>query len=140
MTPKDDSFPLRPVPLKLSGIDLDHYHVAKMEHVEHTYRLYDYRDTNAKGVFRGPELHLAVESIPKADEWARFAGLLIYNRPAYESELRSWKQYWDWRKHRNEARYRSQEAGEIDYDAKNIMHCLRLLWSGASILENGKNF
>lgn len=123
-------------PFAMSGINLDEYNCAKMEHMENTYRLYWY-GSDAKGVFRGPNQELIVESIPKEDEWKKFAGLLIYNEQEYNAAYKDWVNYHDWLKNRNEARYRLQEAGEIDYDAKNVMHCMRLLWSGENILKNG---
>lgn len=143
-------FPFRPIPLKQRKFvwgGLENFHAAKLEHFDNSYRLYEYttpRDQNGycgpevKGVFRGPHKQIVVESIPKEDEWSRFAGFLIFKEQAYDRALKDWKNYHDWVKNRNEARYRSQEAGEIDYDAKNIMHCMRLLWSGGNILRNGE--
>lgn len=48
------------------------------------------------------------------------------------------RNYWTWRTERNEARWRQQESGELDYDAKNLMHTIRLLLSGESILLHGR--
>lgn len=129
--------PFRPILVKEAKIDLSRFNAAKMEHLENAYRIYDYAD-NAKGVFRGPNQQLAVESIPLDDEWKRFAGLIIYNEQAYKAAHKDWKNYWMWKKERNESRYRTQEAGEVDFDSKNLQHCVRLLWSGKNIIENGK--
>jgi predicted nucleotidyltransferase len=129
--------PCRPVRLKNTNIDLAEYHVAKMEHAPNTYRLYHYGE-GEDGVFRGEGQELVCEPIPKRDEWSHFTGLLIFAQQAYEAAKQDWKNYHDWLKNRNEARYRSQEAGEIDYDAKNVMHCMRLLWSGENILLHGE--
>jgi len=131
--------PFRPVPLKsLPDFgDLKHYHVAGLERVPNVFRLYYYGDS-AKGVFRGEYQQLVCESIPKDDEWGRLKGLLIYNVGEYEKAKTDWKNYWSWRKERNESRYRSQEAGEIDYDSKNLLHTFRLLYSGKNILINGE--
>jgi len=126
--------PCRPTPL---DIDLGKFNCSSVEHLPNAYRLYEYGD-EAKGVFRGPNQQLVVESIPKEDECSRFAGILIFNEQDYNRAHKDWEQYWEWRKNRNEARYRSQEAGEIDYDAKNMMHCFRLLWSGINIMKCGK--
>jgi predicted nucleotidyltransferase len=131
----DGNPPCRPTPLRETSFNLSLYHAAKLEHVENSYRIYFY-DKDAKGVFRDGQL--VCESIPVDDESLRFDGILIYNKPAYEAAMRDWKNYWEWRENRNEARYRSQEAGETDYDCKNIMHCMRLLWSGENILVNGE--
>jgi hypothetical protein len=124
-------------PFALSGINLNKYNCAKMEHMENTYRLYWY-GSNAKGVFRGLNQQLVVESIPKEEEWSKFAGLLIFNEQAYNAAYKDWVNYHDWLKNRNETRYMSQESGEIDYDAKSVMHCMRLLWSGENILLHGE--
>jgi predicted nucleotidyltransferase len=127
--------PFRPQPLKdfrYSLKDLSEYRVAKMEHMENTYRLYD----NGNGVFKNGEVR--VESISKEDEWNHFVGLLVFNEPAYKSAYGDWKNYHEWLKNRNEARYRTMEAGEIDYDAKNVMHCasrvrsVKCFWTSAT--------
>ena len=39
---------------------------------------------------------------------------------------------------RNDARWVSQESGQLDYDAKNMMHLVRLLLSGRNIVRNGE--
>jgi predicted nucleotidyltransferase len=126
-----------PVSLKDAGIDLKQYHVAKMNATVSAaiYRLYFYGD-DAKGVIRDDQI--VCESIPLSDEHDRYSGLLLYNEQGYEAAVRNWKNYWDWRKERNEHRYKSQEAGEIDYDSKNMLHCMRLLWSGENILKYGE--
>jgi len=132
-------FPIRP--RKLYGVEMDilkYCHASKLEHCENVYRIYDYSDVGGKGVFRGPSQQLVVESIPKEDEWTRFAGLLIFNEHAYNAAVRDHKNYWEWVKNRNKARWVTQEAGEIDYDVKNLMHCVRLIKSGRNILEKGE--
>jgi hypothetical protein len=55
----------------------------------------------------------------------------------YEKALREHHDYWTWRRERNEARWLSQERGEVDYDAKNMMHTFRLLFSGKHIFREG---
>ena len=39
---------------------------------------------------------------------------------------------------RNDARWVSQESGQLDYDAKNMMHLVRLLLSGRNLVRNGE--
>jgi hypothetical protein len=128
--------PARPIPLAGSGIDLARCHAAALEHTQHVYRLYHYGDKSL-GVFRGDDT-LACESIPVGDENGRFLCLMIYNKTAFDSALREWHRYWDWKRNRNEQRWIDQENGQLDYDAKNLMHCMRLLLSGMSILKTGE--
>jgi predicted nucleotidyltransferase len=126
--------PSRPVPLAHVGWALDEYHAARVEHTRDVYRLYHY-GKDAKGVFRGSML--VCESIPKSDEPTHFAGFLIYNEQAWKQALVEHQNYWAWRRDRNDARWQQQERGELDFDAKNMMHTVRLLLSGRSIMQSG---
>jgi hypothetical protein len=129
--------PSRPIPYKKLRVmlDLGKCHCAALEHVSNTYRLYHYGDS-AKGVFRGDDM-LVCESIPIDDEAEKFVGLLIYNKHEYEKALIEHRKYTDWIQNRNDARWVDQEKGLLDFDGKNMMHCMRLLLSGESILRNG---
>lgn len=124
--------PARPVPVYGSDLNLDNCHVAKVEHSQNLYRLYDY-GSHAKGVFRNQ--NLVTESIPISEEKEKFIGYLIYNQTQYEREISEHKNYWEWHQNRNEKRWINQEKGIIDYDAKNMMHCFRLLLSGKNIAK-----
>lgn len=126
--------PYRPVAAAEAGIDLAECHAAALEHTPGVYRLYHY-GPGARGVFRGN--NLVCESIPLADEAPRCAGLLIFSEPAYERAVKDHQNYWTWRRRRNEARWLSQERGEIDYDAKNLMHTFRLILSAEHIFREG---
>lgn len=133
--PQGASMPLRPRPLADAGIDLREFHCAALEHVPRTFRLYHY-GKGAKGVFR--DGNLVCESIPREHEATHLRGLLVYDQPGFEQALRDHGHYWQWRKLRNEARWRTQEAGEIDYDAKNMMHTFRLLMAAEAIVTEGR--
>jgi hypothetical protein len=81
---------------------------------------------------------LVCESIPKEHEAARFRGFLLYNEQGWKHALVEHQSYWAWRRDRNEARWVQQERGELDFDAKNMMHTVRLLLSARSILQSGE--
>jgi uncharacterized protein len=127
--------PARPIPLRQSGWLLTEYHAAKLEHAPDCYRLYHY-GPGAHGVFRGEAI--VCESIPLEDEHPRFAGFLLYNDTAWRQDRLDHHNYWTWRRERNEARWEQQETGATDFDAKNMMHTVRLLLSGKSLMENGR--
>jgi predicted nucleotidyltransferase len=124
----------RPLPLLRTNWNLAEYHAARLEHASNMFRLYHY-GSSARGVFRGDVL--VCESIPEADESTHFAGLLLFNESAWKQSLADHHNYWHWRSERNDARWHQQEAGELDFDAKNMMHTVRLLLSGRSILQTG---
>jgi len=134
----DDDMPSRPIPANDYFLDgeLKDYHASSLEHSHNMYRLYDYGGEKTKGIFRGDDM-LCCESIPKEDERTKFAGILIYNKDMYEKAIKEHKSYWEWMANRNEARWVDQEKGKLNYDQKNMMHCVRLLMSGENILKEG---
>lgn len=127
--------PFRPVPLAKSGFALEHFNAARVEHGHGLFRLYHY-GAAAKGVFRQGQL--VCESIPVADENARFTALLLYNEQGFNRARQDHQNYWTWRRERNESRWQQQEAGQLDFDAKNMMHTLRLLYSAQTMLNDGR--
>ena len=131
-----EKFPFRPIPIKETNIDLSKHHVASLEHSSNMFRLYHYGE-RAKGVFRGDDM-LVCESIPKEDEWQKIVGLLEYDKNEYDKAVKVWKSYWDWMKFRNSSRWIDQEKGVLNYDAKNMCHCMRLMMASENILTTGE--
>lgn len=141
---REEIFPCRPKLIKDCSfgfskpgepIDLSKCHASSTEHASNVYRIY-YYGSDAKGVFRGDDM-LVCESIPKQDETHKFEGILIYNQNEYEKAVKEWHSYWDWYNNRNVSRWIDQEKGKLNYNSKNLMHCMRLLWSGENILSKG---
>lgn len=57
---------------------------------------------------------------------------MTYNQNGYESHCRKYREYIEWKEHRNKARYENNLEGlekdkEKFYDSKNMLHCFRLL-------------
>ena len=127
-------YPSRRVKLTESQIKLEEYHCSSVEGVPNLYRLYHYGES-AKGVI-SQSCQVICRSIPKEDELNRFVALLHVNMQEYERALKDHKNYWKWKRNRNEARWLQQEKGELDYDAKNMMHTFRLLYSCENILTD----
>jgi hypothetical protein len=129
------TLPGRPLKIATAGVDLAQCHVARVDHAPGLYRLYRV-GASARGVFRDDQI--VCQSIPLDAERDRFVGLLIDNEAGWRQAVNDHHNYWTWRRERNEARWRQQERGELDYDAKNLMHTVRLLLSGESILRHGR--
>jgi uncharacterized protein len=130
-----ETLPGRPKPLAQLPVPLEHCHVARVEHAAHWYRLY-HLGVSARGVFRGGGLPVC-ESIPKQIEGSSFIGFLMFNEQGFQRAKLDHHNYWRWRAERNDARWLAQERGQLDYDAKNLMHCMRLLFSAQHVLEHG---
>ena len=122
--------------LSESGVDLRVCKAAPVSKnvVSDMLSVYDY-GTDTGGVFRGGKP--VVFDIPKEDAEKR-VGILIFNKQAFESAKRQHQEYWAWKRNRNNARWVQQERGELDYDAKNMMHLTRLLFSGENIVKCGE--
>ena len=57
---------------------------------------------------------------------------MTYNQSGYESHCRKYREYIEWKEHRNKARYENNLEGlekdkEKFYDSKSMLHCFRLL-------------
>ena len=63
---------------------------------------------------------------------------LSFNQDGYIKYCNDYREYWDWVKLRNEARYENTIAHGKNYDAKNMMHTFRLLDMAEEILREGK--
>jgi predicted nucleotidyltransferase len=57
----------------------------------------------------------------------------VFDQMAYETALKGWRQYWEWKNKRNETRAALEE--EHGYDTKHGMHLIRLLRMGVEIMR-----
>lgn len=131
----DMQFPMRPIPLRGSGINLDEFNCSSLEHVGHVYRLYFYGE-KAQGVFKSGEV--VCSSIPIEDERSKYYGLLIYAENEYMSAKADWRSFWEWMSERNEHRWKDGDGKTFEYDKKNMQHTVRLLLSGENIVREGE--
>ena len=69
------------------------------------------------------------------DDKAEFAGTLVVNIEELKKNHKNWKQYWDWKNHRNETRAALEE--KFKFDTKHAMHLVRLLKMCQEILTEG---
>ena len=77
---------------------------------------------------------VALSSVPKGTEPV---ALLSFNKDAYSMHCRDYKEYQEWLDNRNEERYENTIAHGKNYDAKNMMHTIRLLDTALDVLEQG---
>jgi hypothetical protein len=75
-----------------------------------------------------------LSSIPKGETPICF---MTYNKDAYTCHCRDYREYKEWEEKRNPVRYEGNLGH--NYDAKNVMHCMRLVRM-AKELAQGKGF
>lgn len=132
------------------GSDQKWYALAAIDHVTDTYALY-YQDMPqpstrenfpehewrwAYGVVSDDEkaCDIQLNSIPKGIDPV---ATLFFNKNAYSHDCSEHTKYWHWVAERNDARYEETIKHGKGYDAKNTMHCIRLLMTAKDIAETG---
>ncbi len=118
-----------------AGVNLATCRITRIDGVEGAFALHSGGDPAEGGPLRGGKPYCTPGL--RQDAPSRI-GMLFFNESAFAQAKRAHRQYWEWRRTRNDARWVSQESGELDYDAKNMMHLVRLLLSGRNIVRNGE--
>ncbi|BAV10027.1 Predicted nucleotidyltransferase [Filimonas lacunae] len=111
--------------------------LAAMSHAKGLYALYYDVDNTLK--YRGivsSELanEVCLSSIPKGE---KIVAYLHCNIDGYSMYCKEYREYWEWMEKRNEDRYQSNQAHGGEYDAKNMMHTIRLLQVAEEIARTG---
>ena len=65
-------------------------------------------------------------------------GYLSCNLMGYSKYCKDYSEYWDWVDNRNEERYQTTLSHGKQYDAKNMMHTIRLLQTALDIAKTGQ--
>lgn len=130
--------------------DQKSYALAAIDHVTDTYALYyepllldqvemaapEHEWRWAYGVVVDEEKSNDIQlcSIPKG---ISPVATLFFNKNAYSHDCSEHTKYWHWVAERNDARYEETIKHGKGYDAKNTMHCIRLLMTAKDIAETG---
>lgn len=112
--------------------------LSSIPHTKGMYALFYDKDDKFryKGIVHNPDANeVALSSIQKGEKEVAY---LYFNVEAYSLYCKEYKEYWDWVANRNEIRYQGNQQHGKNYDAKNIMHTIRLLQVAEEILRDGK--
>jgi hypothetical protein len=110
--------------------------LSKIPHCKGMYALYhDISDIHSyNGIMNDENANdVSLSSIPMGEKPLI---LLFCNVDAYSSYCREYREYWDWVTKRNKIRYQTNIELNKNYDAKNMMHTIRLLQMGKEIITN----
>jgi hypothetical protein len=89
-----------------------------------------------KGIFRKEDSNdVALSSVPKGILPVAY---LYFNKEGYSTYCKDYKEYWEWVDKRNEERYANTLQHGKNYDAKNMMHTIRLLEMASEIATHQK--
>lgn len=100
----------------------------------HRFDNVDFTDRGYNGIIKDDSNEPRTSIIEKyrINDWK---GVLYWNREAYSTHCKDYSSYVKWLSERNEQRYLDNLKGEQGYDHKNMMHCMRLLFTAQDIVD-----
>lgn len=112
--------------------------LVNINHAKSMYALfYDDEDNlNFKGIENKISSNdISISSVPKGMKQLAY---LSFNLEGYSTYCKDYREYWVWVEKRNEERYDTNLKHGKNYDAKNMMHTIRLLESAQRIFSEEK--
>ncbi len=111
--------------------------LAVMPHATQMYAMYlDDGNQGFHGIIQKDTANqVSLSSIPKD---MNPVGYLSCNLMGYSKYCKDYSEYWDWVENRNEERYQTTMSHGKQYDAKNMMHTIRLLQTDLDIAKTGQ--
>lgn len=125
------------------------YALANLDHVTDAYALYwqdpmsgtsdkEHEWRWAYGVVSDETKANDIQLAPHIPQGLLPVATLFFNKNAYSRDCSEHTKYWHWVRERNESRYEETLKHGKGYDAKNTMHCIRLLMTAKELAETGK--
>lgn len=110
--------------------------LVRVDHTRGVYAIYhDDSSIWAEGITSGPNANdVSLSSVPKGETCLAY---LSFNKDGYSVYCKNYREYWKWVANRNDDRYESTLAHGQGYDAKNMMHTIRLLDMAVEIFRDG---
>lgn len=122
--------------LQANSFRNEHCGLAKLNHTKGVYTLYYDEQAGYKGIVKD-ELSNDV-SCSSIEKGAKPEAYLFFSKEAYSSHCKKYAEYWSWVEKRNESRYKGNQEHGKGYDAKNMMHTIRLLQQVKELFVTGK--
>lgn len=124
--------------LKENNYEQERCGLTAIPHIKGMFALFydDEGKLNYRGVVSGREANeVSLSSVPKGEQERDY---LYFNVESYSAYCREYREYWEWVNKRNEERYLNNKEHGKDYDAKNMMHTIRLLQVAEEIGREGR--
>lgn len=111
---------------KKQRLSQEDFGLANIDHSHNIYAMYDlYNKDIFKGIISSEKANdVQLVSIPKG---IKHTAYLSFNKDAYSTHCKRYKEYQTWLKERNEDRFNTNKEHGKSYDSKNMMHTFRLL-------------
>lgn len=111
--------------------------LARINHARDLYAVYHDRGEGwAAGAVKNERSNtVTLTNVPKGEAPLAY---LSFNKDGYSTYCRDYREYRQWEQERNDARYRGTLRHGQGYDAKNMMHTIRLLEMAGEIFTEGR--
>jgi len=118
--------------------------LANIEHAHDVYAMYRTYGTDNYPDMDEPDKEFGIVSDPKTANNVQLVSIpkdrmivayLTFNKDAYSTHCKRYKEYSTWLKERNEDRFKMNKEHGKNYDSKNMMHTYRLLNAAKEIAE-----
>jgi uncharacterized protein len=116
----------------------EHCGLVNIPHAKGLYALfYDAGNTRGyRGIASGELANdVSLSPVSKGEQPIAY---LYFNKEGYSTYCKEYKEYWEWVDKRNDDRYQGNMEHGKGYDAKNMMHTIRLLQVAEEILREGQ--
>jgi hypothetical protein len=121
--------------LRQTGRSAMHCGLSSIKSVKGMYALYYDERLSYKGIVQNDTTNEIVCS--PIDAAATLVAYLFFNQDAYSTHCKNFREYQKWITMRNDQRYQSTQKHGQGYDAKNMMHTIRLLQVAQELIETG---
>lgn len=111
---------------ELKGYKEHHIGLTAVNNFPNCYAMYFMENGNGK-MFGKDRNMIKHTSIPKLSAEVGAISMMRFDINAYSQYCKDYKSYNEWVENRNPERYKMNVKNNGDYDAKNLMHCMRLL-------------
>lgn len=109
--------------------EFTHWGLAAINNFPDCYSMYYFTDGKVR-IINENSNDVQLTSIPKGMERKH---ILRFDRNAYSTHCKDYREYKDWLKKRNPLRYQDNAKADNEYDTKNMSHCVRLLYTAKDI-------
>jgi hypothetical protein len=115
--------------LQEKGWVQEHCGLVNVPHIKNLYALFYDTTPEASlkfsGIYRNDTSNdVSLSNVPAGIAPATYCS---FNKDGYSTHCKEYKEYWDWVENRNQERYANTLQHGKNYDAKNMMHTIRLL-------------
>ena len=112
--------------MEINDIDQKNCGLVALDHFKDCYALYYYpnNEYQFKGIIEDNSNSLRLSSVPKG---LNPKTIIYYNSDGYSTHCKDYREYLEWIEKRNVNRYIHTKNTDSTIDAKNMLHCRRLL-------------